>query len=57
VRKAVQDGDLDESRLGSFRKLQREQEYQRRRYDRLAQQEHKEKWKKITAKHKRGYRH
>lgn len=44
---AIDDGRLDNVRLKSFRKLQRELEFAERRTDRAAQLENKRKWKQI----------
>ncbi|MCC6397502.1 MAG: ribosome small subunit-dependent GTPase A [Bacteroidetes bacterium] len=56
VRAAVEDGTLDEDRLASFAKLQREIAFQRRRTDKAEQLREKQRWKKLTSQHKRGYK-
>ncbi len=48
VKRAVEDGRLEESRLESFRTLQRENDYLAERQDELAQLERKRRWKVIT---------
>ncbi|WP_396234554.1 ribosome small subunit-dependent GTPase A [Caldifermentibacillus hisashii] len=52
VKAAVQSGDLDEKRLQSYFKLQRELAYLERKNDKLAQVEEKYKWKKINNQNK-----
>ena len=44
VRRAIDDGELDPARLARFRKLEREMDYQARRFDARAQAEHTRKW-------------
>jgi ribosome biogenesis GTPase len=48
VREAVQSGEVAESRLESYLKLVREQEYEFRRQDQRAQLEQKRRWKMLT---------
>jgi ribosome biogenesis GTPase len=48
VREAVQSGEVAESRLESYLKLVREQEYEFRRQDQNAQLEQKRRWKMLT---------
>ena len=54
VTKAVTGGDLDEARLGSYRKLQRELAYLVRRQDEWAAAEEKRRWKRIHKAMRRG---
>lgn len=49
---AIDDGSLDNVRLKSFRKLQRELEFAERRTDRAAQLENKRKWKRIQKQNR-----
>lgn len=56
VRKALEEGNLDAGRLESYHKLQREQEFQRRKTDRLAAQEMKSCIKKANREVRRFYR-
>lgn len=56
VRKALEEGDLDAGRLESYHKLQREQQFQRRKTDRLAAQEMKSSIKKANREIRRLYR-
>ncbi|HBB33705.1 MAG TPA: ribosome small subunit-dependent GTPase A [Cyanobacteria bacterium UBA8803] len=48
VQEAIADGTLDEGRLGSFQKLQKELNYLVRKQDQKASLAEKERWKKIT---------
>lgn len=48
VRAAVDDGTLDPARLVSYHKLQRELDFEERRTDWLARQEHARQWKAIA---------
>jgi ribosome biogenesis GTPase len=50
---AIDDGLLDDVRLKSFRKLQREMEFAERRTDRAAQIENKRKWKQIHKQNRK----
>jgi ribosome biogenesis GTPase len=54
VTEAVSDGDLDETRLGSYRKLQRELAYLARRQDEWAAAEEKRRWKRIHKAMRQG---
>lgn len=56
VRKALEEGDLDAGRLESYHKLQREQEFQRRKTDRLAAREMKRSIKQVNREVRRLYR-
>jgi ribosome biogenesis GTPase len=53
---AVAAGELDEGRLQSYRKLQRELAFLARRQDKAAQAEAARKWKRITVSHRRRAR-
>ncbi|MBD8067456.1 ribosome small subunit-dependent GTPase A [Bacillus sp. PS06] len=48
VRSAIEDGSLQKARYNNYLKLQRELAYLDRKSDKRAQQQEKEKWKKIT---------
>lgn len=50
---AIDDGSLDNVRLKSFRKLQRELEFAERRTDRAAQLDNKRKWKQIQKQNRK----
>ncbi|HTZ47310.1 MAG TPA: ribosome small subunit-dependent GTPase A [Verrucomicrobiae bacterium] len=56
VRAAIEQGDLAPDRLESYRKLQREQEFQQRKTDALAAQERKSSLKKTHREIRRYYR-
>jgi len=56
VRAALEDGRLDRARHASFQKLQKEVAYQQRLVDKTASLKEKQKVKRITSQHKRGYR-
>jgi len=56
VRKALEEGTLDEGRYTSYLKLQREIERQSRKYDTRAQALEKERTKRLTSHHKRSYK-
>lgn len=56
VRAALEDGRLDEARFSSFRKLQKEIAYQERLKEKTASLQEKQRAKRLTAQHKRGYR-
>jgi ribosome biogenesis GTPase / thiamine phosphate phosphatase len=53
VRQALEEGTLDPGRLASFQKLQKELSYLARKQDVYEQLKEKERWKKLTARHKR----
>lgn len=50
VVKAVEEGQLSESRLANFRKMQKEMEYLSLRQDRTADRVEKERWKDVALK-------
>jgi ribosome biogenesis GTPase len=54
---AIDDGSLDNVRLKSFRKLQRELEFAERRTDRAAQLDNKRKWKQIQKQNRARTKH
>ena len=56
VRRALEAGGLEADRLESYRKLQREQEFQRRKSDRKAAQEWKGNVKKVNRAMRKLYR-
>jgi ribosome biogenesis GTPase len=56
IKKALEEETLDPRRLENYRKMQREQAYQERKQDLTAQLREKERWKKLTSRHKRGYK-
>ncbi|SFB05304.1 ribosome biogenesis GTPase [Lentibacillus halodurans] len=56
VREALTNGELSEDRFQSYLKLQRELAYEKRKRDKKAQMEEKNKWKKIS-KHQRDHHH
>jgi ribosome biogenesis GTPase / thiamine phosphate phosphatase len=56
VRAALEDGRLDRARYASFLKLQKEVAYQQRLVDKTASLKEKQRAKRITSQHKRGYR-
>lgn len=49
VQEAIRNGQIDEDRFESHRKLQREAEFEARRGDRAAQSEARKRWKKVGA--------
>lgn len=53
---AIDDGSLDNVRLKSFRKLQRELEFAERRTDRAAQLDNKRKWKRIQKQNRARFK-
>jgi ribosome biogenesis GTPase len=57
VRKALAEGELDEGRFDSYKKLLREAAHQERKVDKAAERKHKEHWKKIISKYRRETRH
>ncbi len=56
VRQALEEGSLDPNRFVSYQKLQKELNYLARKQDIYAQLKEKERWKKLTARHKRNYK-
>ena len=56
VKRAIAEGAMEPERLGSFRKLKREQEYNDRRKDVAAQSELKKRWKRIHKAMRRDSR-
>jgi ribosome biogenesis GTPase / thiamine phosphate phosphatase len=54
VLQAVEEGRLDEARLASYRRLQKEAAFQARRHDKRAQAEEKARWKKIMKSYYNG---
>jgi len=56
VRRALEAGGLEADRLESYHKLQREQEFQRRKSDKKAQQEWKSNIRKVNRAMRRLYR-
>ena len=56
IRQALEAGGLDAGRLESYRKLQREQEFQRRKTDRKAEQEAKSNSRKMSRAIRKLYR-
>jgi len=56
VLEAIENGKLEESRLNSYRKLEKELKYMHRRVDFRAQQEEKERWKRIMKSYKKTQR-
>jgi ribosome biogenesis GTPase len=56
VRSALDDGRLDAARLASFQKLQKEVAFQLRLVDKTASLKEKQRVKRRTSQHKRGYR-
>ncbi len=56
VREALEDGTLDPDRYASYQKLQKEMNYLARKQDLREQLKEKERWKKLTARHKRHYK-
>ena len=56
VRQALDGGTLDSGRFASFQKLQKEMGYLARKQDLREQLKEKERWKKLTARHKRNYK-
>ena len=56
VRVALEEGSLSGERYASYRKLMREIAFQVRSGNRVEQMLHKNRWKKLTARHKRGYK-
>ncbi len=56
VRQALEDGTLEPERFASYQKLQKEMNYLTRKQDLREQLKEKERWKKLTARHKRNYK-
>ncbi|RPH38208.1 ribosome small subunit-dependent GTPase A [bacterium] len=56
VRRALEEGTLDPERFASYQKLQKEMDYLTRKQDLREQLKEKERWKKLTARHKRNYK-
>ncbi len=56
LRQALEDGTLDAGRFASYQKLQKELAYLARKQDTQEQLKEKERWKKLTARHKRNYK-
>ena len=56
VRSALDDGRLDAARFASFQKLQKEIAFQLRLVDKTASVKEKQRVKRLTSQHKRGYR-
>jgi len=56
VRAAFEDGRLDQARYASYQKLQKEIAHQERILNKTASLKEKQKVKRLTAQHKRGYR-
>jgi ribosome biogenesis GTPase len=56
VRAALEEGRLDRARYASFQKLQKELAYQQRLVDKTASLKEKQRAKRLTSQHKRGYR-
>jgi ribosome biogenesis GTPase len=56
VREALETGALDPGRFTGYQKLQKELGYLARKQDLRAQLREKERWKKLTARHKRNYK-
>jgi ribosome biogenesis GTPase len=56
IRKALEEGKLSPERYASYRKLLREIAFAKRSTNRVEMALHKERWKKLTARHKRGYK-
>lgn len=54
VRRALDDGTLDEKRYKNYQKMLREAAYVARKSDPVAERLEKERWKKITMDYKRG---
>jgi ribosome biogenesis GTPase len=57
VTQAIADGELDEGRFESYKKLLREAAHQERKVDKAAERQHKEHWKKIIKKYRKETRH
>lgn len=57
VMEAVEDGELDPSRVGGYRKLKRELEWGDKRTDPRAMKEVRQRWKVITKEMRRRNRH
>lgn len=53
---AVESGELSAARLDSYRKLQREAAYERRRHDRRAAEAEARRWKSITKEIRKRYK-
>ena len=53
---AIDNGTLDPGRLENYHKMLREIAHQERRIDKAASLREKERQKRLTAQHKRGYR-
>ena len=56
VRQALEEGTVDPDRFASYQKLQKELHYLVRKQDLREQLREKERWKKLTARHKRNYK-
>ncbi len=56
VLRAVKEGGLDDARIHSYRKLEREQSYVARKQDRFLQLDEKKKWKRIHQDNRRRMR-
>jgi ribosome biogenesis GTPase len=56
VQTALQEGILEPSRFQNFQKLQREIAYQERLVDKTASLKEKQRAKRLTSQHKKGYR-
>ncbi len=56
VRQALKEGTLEPERFAGFQKLQKELDYLARKQDLQEQLKEKERWKKLTARHKRNYK-
>ena len=57
VKSALEDGRLAPDRYDSYKKLEREIAYLARRQDQNLQRQENEKWKKLTAEHKRSFKY
>ncbi|MEN2768792.1 ribosome small subunit-dependent GTPase A [Ornithinibacillus xuwenensis] len=57
VQEALAEGELSEERFQSYRKLQRELAFERRKQDMKAKLEEKSKWKKISKHQKKHYKY
>ncbi|WP_235988881.1 ribosome small subunit-dependent GTPase A [Aquibacillus kalidii] len=56
VKQAIKNDELDQERLTSYHKLQKELEYLERKTDKLAQLKEREKWKKLAGDRTRVHR-
>ncbi|WP_164670884.1 ribosome small subunit-dependent GTPase A [Virgibacillus doumboii] len=56
VREALESGELSEERFRSYRKLQRELAFERRKQDQRAYLEEKNRWKKLKKQRQNGYK-